>query len=211
MVDRERLKHLTRKAFVESKRRLVQDRILKWHRRLVSHDGSVYVMPRFNEGTFSGGNLLGLPSVNWMATAAAGMIRVTDGWTLEMTPEQTRLLREDRTYYAAFNEICSHEGMAAAASAGFGSLMETVICELHAREFAYCITQTCKRVVPARTAKIYGWPDCVVPGSFMAPPANGSLPPHIVRICGKPTFRSTDDGWIVDRRNFPLYEGPSRY
>ena len=79
MVDRERLKYLTRKAFVESKRRLVQDRILKWHRRLVSHDGSVYVMPRFNEGTFSAGNLLGLPSVNWMATAAAGMIRVTDG------------------------------------------------------------------------------------------------------------------------------------
>ena len=29
MVDRERLKYLTRKAFVESERRLVRDRILK--------------------------------------------------------------------------------------------------------------------------------------------------------------------------------------
>ena len=73
-----------------------------------------------------------------------------------MTPEQNRLLREDRAYCAAFNEICAQEGMPAAASVGFGSLMETVICELHARDFAYCITQTCKRVVPARTGKIYG-------------------------------------------------------
>jgi hypothetical protein len=41
MVDRERLKYLTRTALVESKRRLVQDRILKWQTRLVSHDGTV--------------------------------------------------------------------------------------------------------------------------------------------------------------------------
>ena len=86
-----------------------------------------------------------------------------------MTPEQNRLLLEDRAYCAAFNEICAQEGMAAAASVGFGSLMETVICELYARDFAYCITQTCKRVVPARTAKLYGWPDCVVPGILHGP------------------------------------------
>jgi hypothetical protein len=135
----------------------VQDRILKRHPRLVAQDGTVYVMPRFTEDTLSAGSLLGLPSVNWMAAAAAAVIRVNDGWTLEMTPEQTQLWLEDRAYCAAFNEICSQEGMPAAAAAGFGSLMETVICELHSRDFAYCITQTCKRVVPARTAKIYGW------------------------------------------------------
>jgi hypothetical protein len=128
-----------------------------------------------------------------------------------MTPEQTRLLREDRAYCAAFNEICAHEGMAAAAFGGFGTLMETVFCELHLRDFTYCISQTCKRVVPARTAKLYGWPDGVVPASFMASPANGSAPPHIVRIRDKSTFRSTDDGWIAESRRFPLYEGPSRY
>jgi nitrite reductase/ring-hydroxylating ferredoxin subunit len=211
MVDRERLKYLTRKAFVETKRRLVQDRVLKWQTRLVSHDGTVYVTPHVPDATFSADNLLGLPSVNWMAKAAAAMIRVTDGWTLEMTPEQDRLFREDRAYRAVFNVICRHLGMAAAASAGFGTLMETVICELHSRDFAYCISQTCRRVVPRRMAKMYGWPDCVVPGLFMAPPANGCLPPHKVRICGKPTFRSTDDGWHVDSRRFPLYEGPSRY
>jgi hypothetical protein len=211
MVDRERLKYLTRTAFVESKRRLVHDRILKWQTRLVSHDGTVYVTPRVPDATFSAGNLLGLSSVNWLARAAAAMIRVTDGWTLEMTPEQIRLLREDQEYCAAFNEICALEGMTAAASVGFGTLMETVICELHSRDFAYCISQTCRRVVPRRTATMYGWPDCVVPGLFLAPPVNGSAPPHIVRICGKPTFRSTDDGWHVDSRRFPLYEGPSRY
>jgi len=211
MVDRERLKYLTRTAFVESKRRLVKDRILNWHTRLVSHDGNVYVMSRIPDAPFRAGNLLGLPSVNWLAKAAAAMIRVTDGWTLEMTPEQERLLVENQAYGAAFIEICSKEGIATAASAGFGTLMETVICELHSRDFAYCISQTCRRVVPRRTAKMYGWPDCVVPGLFMAPPVNGSPPPHIVRICGKPAFRSTDDGWIVDSRGFPLYEGPSRY
>jgi hypothetical protein len=98
MVDREKLKYLTRKAFVESKRRLVQDRILKWQTRLVSHDGTVYVMPRIPDSTFSAGNLLGLPSFNWLTTGAPAVIRVTDGWTLEMTPEQNRLLREDRGY-----------------------------------------------------------------------------------------------------------------
>jgi hypothetical protein len=75
-VDRERLKYLTRTAFVESKRRLVQDQILKWHTRLVSHDGTVYVTPRISNTSFSADNLLGLPSVNWLATIAAAMIRV---------------------------------------------------------------------------------------------------------------------------------------
>lgn len=60
MVDRERLKYLTRTAFVESKRRLVQDRILKWHTRLVTDDGSVCVMPHIPDSTLSAGNLLGL-------------------------------------------------------------------------------------------------------------------------------------------------------
>jgi hypothetical protein len=211
MLDRERLKYLTRKAFVESKRRLVQERILKWQTRLVGHDGTVYVTPRVPDATFSADNLLGLPSVNWMAKAAAAMIRVTGGWTFEMTAEQQRLLLEDHAHGAAFVEIFSNKGMAAAASAGFGKLIETVICELHSRDLAYSIRQTCRRVVPKRTAKMYGWPDCVVPGLFLAPPRNGGSPPHIVRICGKPAFRSTDDGWIVDSRRYPLYEGPSRY
>jgi hypothetical protein len=137
MVDRERLKYLTRKAFVESKRRLVHDRVLKWQTRLVSHDGTVYVTPRVPDATFSADNLLGLPAVNWMAKAAAAMIRVADGWTLEITREQERMLVEDQAYGAAFVETFSKEGMAATASAGFGTLMETVICELHSRDFAY--------------------------------------------------------------------------
>jgi hypothetical protein len=211
MVDRERLKYLTRQAFVDSKRRLVHDRVLKWQTRLVSHDGTVYVTPRVPDATFSTDNLLGLPAANWMGEGCGG----DDSRYRRLDPRNDSRARtvvfRRSGIRAAFVETFSKEGMAAAASAGFATLMETVICELHSRDFAYCISQTCRRVVPRRTAKMYGWPDCVVPGLFLAPPKNGGPPPHIVRICGKPAFRSTDDGWHVDSRKFPLYEGPSRY
>jgi hypothetical protein len=54
--------------------------------------------------------------------------------------------------------------------------METVICELRSRDFASCITETCKRVVPARNGKgirVAGW---IAHG----PPVYRSLPPESV-------------------------------
>jgi hypothetical protein len=88
VVGRERLKYLTRQTFVESKRMLVQGRILKWQ---TSHDGTVYVMPRIPNASFSADNLLGLPSVT--------------GWRLLPRGDDSRYRRLDTGNDARANPV----------------------------------------------------------------------------------------------------------
>ena len=80
MVDRETLKYLTRKAFVESKRKLVHNRVPKWHTRIVCQDGIVYVMPPFTQPDLqTGGSEANGKDVRVAALRCPGIIPGSSG------------------------------------------------------------------------------------------------------------------------------------
>lgn len=74
-----------------------------------------------------------------------GLVVVADSWYLDHDHEQLRRIREDPKYFDAVNRACDQGGVLAAASAGFGTAAEAVLCTAQTRLFAATMVQRYRR------------------------------------------------------------------
>ena len=124
-------------------------------------------------------------------TGAVAIVMVTDGWTLDQTPEQ-----KERTKDGKFLEIAKKGGTMAAAAAGYGTLMEVITVMGQTRTCVYIQHQMYQRMAA----------DGVIPGTAVYA---GDVPEHTIRLYGDRT--ETGDGANFDalsgRMMRILYEG----
>lgn len=127
-------------------------------------------------------------------TQAPGLVLVTDGFALDYTPEQEKLMREDPAWLAGFQELSQNRGLAATAAAGYGRLVETIVCQGQTRENVYGLYQYYDRVAA----------DGVIPAHQAT--GNTPLPAHKIRLRGSPVIISAGRGEGATGRIMTLFE-----
>ena len=113
---------------------------------------------------------------------------------MEHSAEQRKRLAADPEYGRAFEEITSKHGLREAAAAGFGRLVETIVCQGQTREHAYGLMQYYERVAK----------DGAIPAATAV--GTGTIPAHTIRFRGEPHVLSSEAG-TPGGRLFALFEG----
>lgn len=129
-------------------------------------------------------------------TGAAGVILISDSWSLERTEEQLAMTNDEK-----FIEIANHGGNAACAAAGYGTLMEAIHIMGQTKDCLYTIEQKYQRYTK----------DGLIPGTAVHA---GDIPKeHSIRLYGEPFETSTVPGatpnttQVMGRAMSILYEG----
>jgi hypothetical protein len=190
------LKHLTRAALAKTRKELLRDCNFEPFAQMI-HDDGVANVPFQGEWMESGRKkdvLFALFGEICRRTEALGLIIVTDGWALEHTPEQLKRFENDPEYIRAFGEL-TLKGLPEAAAAGFGRLVETIVCQGQTRQHTYGLMQHYERVAK----------DGVIPGTAVR--SGHALGDHKIRFRGDPHILSTEQGGAPSGRMFTLFEG----
>lgn len=77
---------------------------------------------------------------------ATATIVISDMFSLDYSAEQLRLMKEDDQWFEALKRISKEEGCAAAARAGYGTLIEGVGCMVQSRIFVAVLFQQYERL-----------------------------------------------------------------
>ena len=194
------LKYLTRQALVKAKKELTRDCNFDPFATIIGDDsgGTLASVPIPDQAMRSGNSkelLFAMLAEICRISEAPGLITVTDGWSMEHTAEQRKRLESDSEYARRFEEITSNEGLRQAAEAGFGRLVESIICQGQTREHAYGMMQYYERVAKAG----------VIPAKA-AVGSDATLSPHTIRYRGEPHVLSSESG-KAGGRMFGLFEG----
>lgn len=125
-----------------------------------------------------------------IAQKARGFIMLSDGWALYRTDEQKARCVSSN---AEFMRL-SRKGVPAVAAAGYGELMESLVCQGQTPKYFYNVQQRYQRITP----------DGVIPGTAMLegpPPDN-----YTIRFHGEEDVMSSDNSTIHSGRFAELFK-----